>query len=191
MSTETETETRIERGTEKERGTTASTSSSSVVVSDDTIREPSNTILETYSRESNGTTTNDIDIPLPRTRSVFPTTDESRKSMYRSGCSKVIEYDSMTVITEKLIDPVVKKTETVASVKDIAVPSILTGIDVEVKTKKEVRREDIENEFNHVMPEELSEAERYEERIRQLESAPLPCIDAITGLVHIVGNYST
>ena len=191
MSTETETETRIERGTEKERGTTASTSSSSVVVSDDTIREPSNTILETYSRESNGTTTNDIDVPLPRTRSVFPTTDESRKSMYRSGCSKVIEYDSMTVITEKLIDPVVKKIETVASVKDIAVPSILTGIDVEVKTKKEVRREDIENEFNHVMPEELSEAERYEERIRQLESAPLPCIDAITGLVHIVGNYST
>ena len=191
MSTETETGTRIERGTEKERGTTASTSSSSVVVSDDTIRETSNTILETYSRESNGTTTNDIDIPLPRTRSVFPTTDESRKSMYRSGCSKVIEYDSMTVITEKLIDPVVKKIETVASVKDIAVPSILTGIDVEVKTKKEVRREDIENEFNHVMPEELSEAERYEERIRQLESAPLPCIDAITGLVHIVGNYST
>ena len=190
MSTGTETEAAT--GTRTERGTIASTSSS-VVVSDDTIRETLNTNLETYSRESNGTTTNDIDISIPRTRSVFPTTDESRKSMYRSGSSKVIEYDSMTVIAEKVIDQVVKKTETVTTVKEIAGPSISTGVDVEVeiKTKKEVRREDIENEFNHIMPEELTEAERYEERIRQLESAPLPCIDAITGLVHIVGNYST
>ena len=62
MSTVTETET----------GTTASTSSVAVAVA-----ASLNTVLETNSKESNGIITNDIDIPAPRTRSVFPTTDET------------------------------------------------------------------------------------------------------------------
>ena len=47
---------------------------------------------------------------------------------------------------------------------------------------------EIENEFNNINPIPQSDAERYEERIVQLQSAPLPCIDAVTGLVHIVGT---
>ena len=174
--------------TEAETGTTASTSSVAVAVA-----ASLNTVLETNSKESNGIITNDIDVPAPRTRSVFPTTDETRRSMYRSSGPKVIEYDSMTIMTEKSTDQVVRKTVAVTSVRERLVPSISpeteVKVEVEVKTKKEVRREDIENEFNHIMPEELTDAERYEERIQQLESAPLPCIDAITGLVHIVGKY--
>ena len=174
--------------TEAETGTTASTSSVAVAVA-----ASLNAVLETNSKESNGIITNDIDVPAPRTRSVFPTTDETRRSMYRSSGPKVIEYDSMTIMTEKSTDQVVRKTVAVTSVRERLVPSISpeteVKVEVEVKTKKEVRREDIENEFNHIMPEELTDAERYEERIQQLESAPLPCIDAITGLVHIVGKY--
>ena len=55
-------------------------------------------------------------------------------------------------------------------------------------TSPKPTKAEIENEFNNINPMTQSEGERYEERIVQLQSAPLPCIDAATGLVHIVGR---
>ena len=66
-------------------------------------------------------------------------------------------------------------------------PSLST-INTEVVPVSTPSKADMLNEFNWISPATLTEAERYEERIKQLESVPLPCIDAVTGMVHIVGE---
>lgn len=151
-------------------------------IDDIDINESVKSTEDLISQESISMTINDFNVPTSRIRSVFPTTDESRRTVYRSGSPKIIEYDSMIGIAETT------SSDTVEVVEEIITQSTSRGVTVETDESKVVRREDIENEFNRIMPGDLSEAERYEERIRQLESAPLPCIDAVTGLVHIVGK---
>jgi hypothetical protein len=70
---------------------------------------------------------------------------------------------------------------------DTQIAAQVAEVDLQV-AQETPSKADLLNEFNRVSPLSLSEAERYEERITQLESAPLPCIDAVTGLVHIVGE---
>jgi hypothetical protein len=152
--------------------------------------------------------------PSGRVRSVFPTTEDSRRRQYWSqsdleGFTGTTRTNMYSQAAEKVpnsqvetIDPI-DVTLSVGSVtpatslgqereKDMAsddtqIAAQVAEVDLQVALETPSKA-DLLNEFNRVSPLSLSEAERYEERITQLESAPLPCIDAVTGLVHIVGE---
>lgn len=179
-----------------------------------------------------------------RVRSVFPTTEESRRRRYRSQCdfegytdrgqsreSEVLEVSKSLVIAETALTATATATNTldtlgalkaqqVESLQSMDAVHALSGSTVasagahtekfpptEITTQSTVTeiplnnleeskqstpvsptKAELENEFNNINPISQSEAERYEERIVQLQSAPLPCIDAVTGLVHVVGS---
>ena len=89
---------------------------------------------------------------------------------------------SQNKITEEETNKTVGPVEAIDAIKAVSTVGA-GGITSPKPTKAE-----IENEFNNINPMTQSEGERYEERIVQLQSAPLPCIDAATGLVHIVGR---
>jgi hypothetical protein len=153
--------------------------------------------------------------PSGRVRSVFPTTEDSRRRQYWSqsdlegftGTTRTDMYSQaaakVPVSHEETIIPV----EVTLTSEGSATPAASVGqeldqdmasvdsqtaahaVDAELAAPQETpSKAELLNEFNRVAPLSLSEAERYEERITQLESAPLPCIDAVTGLVHIVGE---
>ena len=161
--------------------------------------------------------------PNGRLRSVFPTTEDSRRrqywsqsdlegftgttrtDMYAQAAAKApvsqvetctVEVSAVFVTTaapagqeqkqEKEQEQEQEQKQDVASV-DLQTAAHAAEADL-VVSKDTPSEAELLNEFNRVAPLSLSEAERYEERITQLESAPLPCIDAVTGLVHIVGE---
>jgi DNA-binding transcriptional regulator YdaS (Cro superfamily) len=182
-----------------------------------------------------------------RVRSVFPTTEESRRRRYRSQCdfegytdrglskeSEVLEVSKSLLIDETAISATGTDTDTLdtlgalkplkeqqvessqslnavhalsgstaasagvhteeLSPTDITTQSTATEtplnnlVEPKQSTPVSPTKAELENEFNNINPVSQSEGERYEERIVQLQSAPLPCIDAVTGLVHIVGK---
>ena len=180
---------------------------------------------------------------IQRVRSIFPTTEESRRRRYRSQCdlngytdrglsqvSEVLELSISVVKAEAaltstdtldtrsalealgaqqvessqskdIVRALSDITATSAgahtgelSPKEITTQNAVTEIPLNnlVESKQSTptspTKAELENEFNNINPISQSEAERYEERIVQLQSAPLPCIDAVTGLVHIVGT---
>lgn len=86
---------------------------------------------------------------------------------------------SQNKITEEETNKTVRPVEAIEAVSTVGAGGI---------TSPKPTKAEIENEFNNITPMTQSEGERYEERIVQLQSAPLPCIDAATGLVHIVGR---
>lgn len=96
--------------------------------------------------------------------------------------STVESVTSQNKITEEQINKKVGSIEAIGAVNTVEAGEA-GGVTSQKPTKA-----DIENEFNYINPITQSEGERYEERIVQLQSAPLPCIDAATGLVHIVGR---
>ena len=161
-----------------------------------------------------------------RVRSLFPTTEESRRRRYRSQCDLNGYTDGAPseASTDPLIDGATltgdllsQKLETIELIEvDHAVADVTTArsvtqieektasgpsnqdklseiqlnniIEAENTIPKGPSKAEVENEFNNINPASQTDAERYEERIVQLQSAPLPCIDAVTGLVHIVGT---
>jgi hypothetical protein len=174
-----------------------------------------------------------------RVRSVFPTTEESRRRRYRSQCDfevytdrglsresevlEVLEVPKSLVIDETALTTAATdalETQQVESSQSMVVAHALSGctaasagahteepspteitaqnkvtetpLNNQVESKQSAptspTKAELENEFNNINPISQSEGERYEERIVQLQSAPLPCIDAVTGLVHIVGT---
>lgn len=161
-----------------------------------------------------------------RLRSMFPTTEDTRRRQYWSQISgdKCAEESGSNTAVEDgitggggggvqgegvvmnggdLVRPPVRDIEiqSIAQTgttdpQSTPVPSTSTPISTpsisdiipEMVPASIPSKADMLNEFNWVSPATLTEAERYEERIKQLESVPLPCIDAVTGMVHIVGE---
>jgi hypothetical protein len=177
-----------------------------------------------------------------RVRSVFPTTEESRRRRYRSQCdfegytdrglsreSEVLEVIELsqslvkaeTALTATATDALeTLEAQRVESSQSLYAVHALSGstaasagahteelspteitsqstvtetpwnnpVESKQSTPVSPTKAELNNEFNNVNPLSQSEGERYEERIVQLQSAPLPCIDAVTGLVHIVGT---
>ena len=194
---------------------------------------------------STGTEENEL-ITTQRVRSLFPTSEESRRRRYRSqydlnGYTDGTPLESELKTGPSMIDGRLSEAEVEApnrqqlealkalEAMDVDVDQPITdintakrGIQTEERTVESVTSQnkmteeqinktigavntveaggaggvtsskptkaEIENEFNNINPMTQSEGERYEERIVQLQSAPLPCIDAATGLVHIVGT---
>jgi hypothetical protein len=157
--------------------------------------------------------------PNGRLRSVFPTTEDSRRRQYWSqsdlegftgttrtdmyaqaaAIAPVSQVETSTVeVSAVFVTPAAsagqeqkqeKEQEQKQDVASVDHQTAANAAEADLVVSKDTPSEaELLNEFNRVAPLSLSEAERYEERITQLESAPLPCIDAVTGLVHIVGE---
>jgi hypothetical protein len=137
-----------------------------------------------------------------RVRSLFPTTHESRKRMYtasntfvyNNSCTPRLNDPIDTNLQAPLGDGSMNKNIVESSLNQAGVENRVIDLPVRIEEKiaenKEFRNstiEEIQNEFNNISPPDITAEERFDERIKQVSSVPLPCIDAVTGLVHIVG----
>jgi hypothetical protein len=121
-----------------------------------------------------------------RVRSLFPTTHESRKRMY-TAANKFVYNNSCTPRFNDTTDMNLEVPLNDINMNENIVESSLQQagenrvVDPQVKIPEKIAQiernstiEEIQNEFNNIIPPDITAEERYDERIKQVLSEPVP-----------------